>query len=276
VSEGMRLQKFLSRAGVASRREAERMIVAGRVRVNGSAATELGTRVDPDADRVELDGRVVGVAPTRWILLNKPRGVLTTRKDPGGRPTVYGLLPPDARNLRYLGRLDRDTEGLLVFTNAGDLLHALTHPSTGVVRRYLARVHGVPDEATLARLAEGVELEDGPARFEDVAVVREVAGGGALLRLALREGRKREVRRALEAVGHRVRRLRRIAFGPLRLGDLEPGSWRELHPEEVGLLRKAAEGRAGSRGGPRGPRAGGGGKGKGKGGRSRPRGGGRS
>ncbi len=247
MTEGMRLQKFLSRAGVASRREAERMIVAGRVRVNGAPATELGTRVDPDRDRVELDGRPVGIAEQRWIMLNKPRGVLTTRRDPGGRPTVYGLLPPDAKGLRYLGRLDRDTEGLLVFTNAGDVLHALTHPSSGVPRRYLARVSGVPDRGALERLEAGVELEDGPARFEDVALIRETGGGGALLRLSLREGRKREVRRALEAVGHPVRRLRRIAFGPLRLGDLEPGRWRELAPEEVGLLKKAASGRASPR-----------------------------
>jgi 23S rRNA pseudouridine2605 synthase len=244
MTEVMRLQKFLSRAGVASRREAERMIVAGRVRVNGSVAAELGTKVDPTRDRVELDGRQVGLAAARWIVLNKPRGVLTTRRDPGGRPTVYGLLPPDSKGLRYVGRLDRDTEGLLVFTNAGDLIHALTHPSTGVVRRYLARVTGVPSSTTLEQLRTGVDLEDGPARFEDVALVREITGGGALLRLALREGRKREVRRALEAVGHRVRRLRRIAFGPLRLGDLEPGAWRELHPEEIGLLTKAAAGSA--------------------------------
>jgi 23S rRNA pseudouridine2605 synthase len=244
MTEVMRLQKFLSRAGVASRREAERMIVAGRVRVNGSVAAELGTKVDPNRDRVELDGRQVGLAAARWIVLNKPRGVLTTRRDPGGRPTVYGLLPPDSKGLRYVGRLDRDTEGLLVFTNAGDLIHALTHPSTGVVRRYLARVTGVPSSTTLEQLRTGVDLEDGPARFEDVALVREITGGGALLRLALREGRKREVRRALEAVGHRVRRLRRIAFGPLRLGDLEPGAWRELHPEEIGLLTKAAAGSA--------------------------------
>jgi 23S rRNA pseudouridine2605 synthase len=254
MTEVMRLQKFLSRAGVASRREAERMIVAGRVRVNGAAATELGTKVDPQRDRIELDGREVGLEETRWIMLNKPRGVLTTRRDPGGRPTVYGLLPPNSKGLRYVGRLDRDTEGLLVFTNAGDLIHALTHPSTGVVRRYLARVTGVPASTALEQLATGVELEDGPARFEDVALVRQTTGGGALLRLALREGRKREVRRALEAVGHPVRRLRRIAFGPLRLGDLEPGTWRALHPEEVGLLTKAAAGSAkpGNRGGRRG------------------------
>jgi 23S rRNA pseudouridine2605 synthase len=245
----MRLQKFLSRAGVASRREAEKMITAGRIRVNGAVATELGTRVTPGKDRVEADGAVVGLSAERWIVLNKPRGVLSTRKDPGGRPTVYELLPPDARELSYLGRLDRDTEGLLVFTNAGDDLHALTHPSNGVIRRYLARVHGIPSAQALAALAQGVELEDGPARFEEVALVRELSGGRALLRLSLREGRKREVRRALEAVGHRVLRLRRTAFGPLRIPDLETGAWRELTPEEVGRLRAAA-GRGGGGKGP--------------------------
>ncbi len=251
VNEAMRLQKFLSRAGVASRREAERMIVAGRVRVNGTEARELGTRVDPDTDRVELDGRPVGLARTRWIALNKPRGVLTTGKDPGGRPTVYGLLPPEARGLRYVGRLDRDTDGLLLFTNAGDLLHALTHPSSGVPRRYLARVDGRPTDATLARLRGGVELEDGLARFDVAEQLRELPGGGALLRLVLREGRKREVRRALEAVGHKVRRLRRVAFGPIRLGDLEVGTWRELSPEEIRAVEEATRGRT-ARKGPRG------------------------
>lgn len=237
----MRLQKFLSRAGVASRREAERQILQGRVRVNGEVVTELGTRVDPERDRVEVDGTPVGLARTRWILLNKPRGVLTTRRDPGGRPTVYDLLPEDARELPYLGRLDRNTEGLLVFTNAGDVLHALTHPSRAVLRRYLARVvGGIPTEATLRRLEAGVELEDGPARFEDVKLVRQVSEESAIVSLALREGRKREVRRALDVVGHPVRGLRRVAFGPLRLGDLSPGSWRELTPGEIRSLRRAA------------------------------------
>jgi 23S rRNA pseudouridine2605 synthase len=238
--EAMRLQKFLSRAGVASRREAERMVVQGRVRVNGARVVELGTRVEPGVDRVEVDGRPVAMARTRWIALHKPRGVLTTRRDPGGRPTVYGLLPDDASELPYLGRLDRNTEGLLVFTNAGDVLHALTHPSSRVLRRYLARVVGVPEPEALRRLEAGVELEDGPAVFEEVRLVRKVSDESAIVRLALREGRKREVRRALDAVGHPVRGLRRVAFGPLRLGDLAPGRWRELTASEIRALREAA------------------------------------
>ncbi|TVP46011.1 MAG: rRNA pseudouridine synthase [Gemmatimonadales bacterium] len=235
----MRLQKYLSRAGVASRREAERLILQGRVRMNGERVVELGTRVDPATDRVEVDGKAVGLQATRWILLHKPRGVLTTRRDPEGRPTVYSLLPENARDLPYLGRLDRNTEGLLVFTNSGDALHALTHPSSRVPRRYLARVVGVPDAGAIQALEAGVELEDGIARFEDVAVVRKLSEESALLKLTLREGRKREVRRAMEAVGHPVRGLRRTAFGPLRLGDLPSGSWRDLTPQEISALRQA-------------------------------------
>lgn len=236
----MRLQKFLSRAGVASRRAAEGLIVQGRVRVNGERVVELGTRVEPDVDRVEVDGRAVSLAPRRWIALNKPRGVVTTRKDPRGRPTVYSLLPEGWTSLRYVGRLDRDTEGLLILTNDGDAAHRLLHPSSGVEREYRAWVRGAPSERTLARLEAGVELEDGPARAEAVRVLRASEEKGAIVSLVLREGRKREVRRLLEAVGHPVRRLRRVRFGPLRLSDLDAGRWRELSPEEVRSLRRAA------------------------------------
>lgn len=237
--ERIRLQKFLSRAGVASRRETEALMAQGRVRVNGERAVTPGTKVDPARDRVELDGRPVRWDPPRWIVLNKPRGTVTTRKDPGGRPTVYDLLPADARSLRYVGRLDRETEGLLVFTNDGDAAHALLHPSSEVPREYRARVKGVPGAPALAAMARGVELADGPARAEGVRLIKETRDG-ALLGLVLREGRKREVRRLLEAVGHPVRRLRRVRFGPLKLGDLEPGRFRALSPEEVRALRKAA------------------------------------
>jgi 23S rRNA pseudouridine2605 synthase len=211
----------------------------GRVRVNGERAVTPGTKVDPDRDRVEVDGRTVRWAPPRWILLNKPRGTMTTRKDPRGRPTVYGLLPPEHRRLRYVGRLDRNTEGLLLFTNDGDALHALLHPSSEVPREYRAWVRGMPEKRTLDALARGVELEDGPARAEEVRVLKRAEGKGALIGLVLREGRKREVRRLLEAVGHPVRGLRRIRFGPLELGGLAPGEWRELDSGEVRALRRA-------------------------------------
>lgn len=236
----MRLQKFLSRAGAASRREAETLMQAGRVRVNGIRITTLGASVDPSTDRVELDGKEVRLVETLWVALNKPRGYLTTRTDPEGRRTVYDLLPAELRHLRYLGRLDRDTDGLLLLTNAGDALHALTHPSSGILRRYLARVDGIPTTTTLAQLGEGIRLDDGMARFPEAALVKEIRDGGALLRLGIREGRKREVRRALEAVGHRVRRLRRISFGPLSLGPLESGAWRYLERSEIDSLLAAA------------------------------------
>ena len=237
--ERIRLQKYLSRAGVSSRRKAEALMAQGRVRVNGERAVTPGTTVNPATDRVEVDGQVVRWDPVRWIALNKPPDTVTTRKDPGGRDTVYGLLSPEDRVLRYVGRLDRDTEGLLLFTNDGDMIHALLHPSSEVPREYRAWVRGVPDSRALAALAQGVELEDGPARAEDVRLLKS-RKDGAVLRLVLREGRKREVRRLLEAVGHPVRRLLRVRFGPVELGDLPPGKWRELSGREVRALRKAA------------------------------------
>jgi pseudouridine synthase len=217
------------------------MIVEGRVRVNGAPVTELGTRVDPSHDRIEVDGRVVAAAEeTRWVLLHKPAGIVTTRRDPQGRPTVYSLLAPADRGLRYVGRLDLDTEGLLLFTNDGDLLHALTHPSSEIPREYRVEVGGVPSEETLESLRSGIQLEDGPARADRVRVEETLSGGrGALLSLVIREGRKREVRRMLEAVGHSVRRLRRVAFGPIGLGKLEAGKSRVLSPAEIGALRSA-------------------------------------
>lgn len=233
----MRLQKYLSRAGVASRREGERMILAGRVKVNGSVTTTLGTRVDPEEDRVELDGEVVGLPDARWILFHKPPGLLTTRDDPGGDPTVYDALPDEMRGLRYVGRLDRDTEGLLLLTNEGNVLHRLTHPSFQVEREYQVQVEGAVTPATLRRLTAGVILEDGPARAW--RAWRPRGASADQLRLVLREGRKREVRRMLDAVGHPVVRLRRERYGPVSLGDLPRGAWRELGNDEIRQLRRA-------------------------------------
>ncbi len=232
----MRLQKFLARAGVASRRASEELIRAGRVRVNDLLVRELGTRVDPAADRVTLDGRLVSLPPLRWVALHKPAGVLTTRSDPHGGRTVYDVLPQEDAGLAYVGRLDRDTEGLLLFTNDGDLAHALLHPSREVEREYRAWVLGHPGPAALTALTTGVQLEDGPARARAAAVL-ESEGAGSLVRLVLTEGRKREARRLLEAVGHPVRHLKRIRFGTVELGDLEPGVRRLLTEREVGRLR---------------------------------------
>jgi 23S rRNA pseudouridine2605 synthase len=228
-------------------------MAAGRVTVNGRVVTELGTRVDPARDRVEVDGRAVRAERPRWILLHKPAGTLTTRRDPGGRRTVYDLLPEDARGLRYVGRLDRDSEGLLLFTNQGDVANRLQHPSGEVEREYHAGLEGFPDGATLRRLTAGVTLEDGPARAASARVLRQESGG-VVLALVLREGRKREVRRLLAAVGHPVRWLKRVRFGPQRLGELPLGAWRALSPDEVARLEEAAGGgrRRGVRGRPEG------------------------
>ncbi len=223
-------------AGRASRREAERFLLEGRIEVNGVRVSELGTRVVPGRDRVVLDGDEIRVdAEPRWVVLHKPAGVLTTRRDPRGRRTVYDVLPPELGNLRYLGRLDRDTEGLLIFSNQGDVIHGLLHPSREIEREYLAWVVGVPTERTLERLEEGIELGDGPARATRAALVgRE--DDRSVVELVLTEGRKREVRRLLDAVGHRVVRLLRIRFGPLRLGALPPGAWRALTRNEIDVL----------------------------------------
>lgn len=209
--------------------------MAGRVAVNGAMTSTLGVKVDPETDRVTVDGVEVGVIPARWLLLHKPTGVVTTATDPQGRPTVYDLLPPDSASLRYVGRLDVETEGLLILTNQGDVAETLLHPRYQVEREYQAWVEARPDPQALERLREGVLLEDGPARVLRVAVGAE-GPDGVLMTLVVTEGRKREVRRLLFAVGHPVRRLRRIRFGPLSLGDLAPGAWRRLDTGELEAL----------------------------------------
>ena len=232
MSEGVRLQKYLSRAGRASRREAERLMQEGRVRVNGEVVSELGTRVVPGRDVVELDGERVVVPPQVWVAFHKPPGVLTTRSDPHGGKTVYELLPDELRGLRYVGRLDRDAEGLLLLTNDGEGAHRLQHPSGEIEREYRAEVAGTVGQEALRRLERGVELEDGVARARR-AVLVEAGPVTSTVDLVLTEGRKREVRRMMSAVGHHVLRLQRIRFGSVRLGDLEPGAYRELSDEEV-------------------------------------------
>lgn len=239
AGEEIRLQKYLSRAGRASRREAERLMLAGRVCVNGAVASDLGRRVVPGRDRVELDGSLVTLPAVRWVAVHKPAGVTTTRRDPHAGRTIYDVLPAELAPLRYVGRLDRETEGLLLLTNEGDLAHALQHPSREVEREYRVHVAVQPPAAALDRLTSGVELEDGPTRARRAEMV-ERAGQGAVLSVVMTEGRKREVRRLLDAIGHPVQRLVRVRFGPVTLGDLAPGAWRELGPQErVGLLEAA-------------------------------------
>lgn len=232
---GERLQKFIAHAGIASRRRAEKLIVAGRVRVNGRPATVLGTRVHPGRDEVLVDGVRVRLAPPRWVMLNKPAGVLTTRQDDRGRKTVYDLLPGSLRGLAYVGRLDWSTEGLLLFTNDGEGAHALTHPSRRVEREYRAWVTGRPSRRLLKRLVSGVELEDGPARAVRVRLLDHTPPLTEL-QVVLAEGRKREVRRLCRVIGHPVRRLERVRFGPVRLAGLPRGAWRELTEDEVASL----------------------------------------
>ena len=226
----MRLNAWLARAGVASRRGADELIKAGRVTVNGQPG-RLNTFVE-SRDRVELDGRRLQLQKQAYVLLHKPAGVVTTARDPHGRPTVVGLVGHPAR-VDPVGRLDADTTGALLLTNDGELAHRLAHPRYEVDKVYLAEVDGDPSRETLARLEQGVELEDGrtaPARARRL--------GPGRVELVLHEGRKHQVKRMLEAVGHPVRRLHRSRYGPLTLDGLKVGQWRELTREELALLQR--------------------------------------
>jgi 23S rRNA pseudouridine2605 synthase len=225
----MRLNAYLARAGVASRRGADELIKAGRVTVNG-APGELNTFVQ-SRDRVEVDGRPVALQRPAHVLLNKPAGVVTTARDPQGRRTVVDLVPSEPRVVP-VGRLDADTTGALLLTNDGPLAHRLAHPRYGVEKVYEADVVGEPDDAALDALRTGIELDDGPTA---PARVRRLAP--SRIELVIHEGRNRQVRRMLEAVGHPVTRLHRSAYAGLTLEGLEPGRWRELEPSEVEALR---------------------------------------
>lgn len=228
---------MLAAAGLGSRRVCDDLIAAGRVAVNGEVAV-LGRRVDVDHDRITLDGVLVPArAGLVYYLLNKPSGVITTASDPQGRITVVDLVPPEPRVVPA-GRLDAETEGLLVLTNDGDLVFSLTHPSRGVDKAYLAEVVGVPTAASLRALREGVVLEDGITAPARVALVQE-HGDGAALELVIHEGKNRQVRRMCEAVGHPVKRLVRTRIGPLTDTTLKPGAWRPLSQGEVRSLYEA-------------------------------------
>ncbi len=242
-SAGIRLQKVLAQAGLASRRACEAMIAQGRVQVNGDTVLEQGRRVDPDHDVIRVDGS--RIPPPRrhlYLVLNKPRGVVSTLTDPEGRRTLADVVVDSAsgrsvvkERLFHVGRLDTDTEGLIILTNDGDFAYQLAHPKFEVDKTYLAEVEGVLNAATLKRLRNGVVLDDGPVHPRGVKLV-SATGGRSLVRLTLHEGRNHIVRRTMESVGHPVRRLSRIGIGPVRLKTLAVGELRELTREELGSL----------------------------------------
>lgn len=240
-----RLQKLLSAAGVASRRAAEDLIRQGRVSVNGVTVTELGSKADPARDDVRVDGRRVrAVERFRYLLLNKPRGYVTTRRDPQRRPTVMDLLGSVREYVYPVGRLDYDSEGLVLLTNDGDLAARLTHPSHEVDRTYKITVAGVPDRKAIDQLARGVPLDGRRTAPADVRLVhgdRDRHAKAAVLMLTIREGRNRQVRRMCEAVGHPVQRLTRVGFGPLTDKGLPTGRVRDLSADEVRALKRAAD-----------------------------------
>jgi 23S rRNA pseudouridine2605 synthase len=229
-----KLQKVLARAGVASRRAVEILILEGRVRVNGEVAT-VGQRVEVHRDVLEVDGALVAADPGLvHYLLHKPAGVVTTASDPQGRPTVVELVPASPR-VFPVGRLDVDTEGLILLTNDGELTNRITHPSHGVEKEYLAEVEGRPSRGALRQLREGVELDDGPTAPAKASLAAPNA-----IRLVIHEGRNRQVRRMCEAIGHPVRRLVRTRIGPITDTTLKAGEWRALTPDEVAALARAA------------------------------------
>lgn len=266
-----RLQKILARAGVASRREAEKMILEGRVRVNGVVIDRLGSKADPLKDHIKVDGkRIRSLEPKVTLLLNKPKGYVSSVKDPQGRKTVIDLLEKVRWRVYPVGRLDYDAEGLLLLTNDGDLAHLLSHPRFSVPRTYLAKVRGVPTEKDLLRLTKGVTLEDGKAKAASIALVR--AGGGrgrpvprgvlpcrrresssglpekprepernAWVEIVVTEGRNHLVKRMFQAIGHPVVKLKRTSFGPIHLGNLQVGHYRSLSREELEKLESMSK-----------------------------------
>jgi pseudouridine synthase len=247
----LRLNKFLSEAGVASRREADRLILEGRVRVNGSVVDELGSKLDDVRDVVQVDGRTVRkAAQPVTVILNKPVGYLVTLKDPFRRPTIRELLPASLGRIFPVGRLDLESEGLLLVTNDGELAYRLSHPKFGVKKTYVARVKGELDRETIAKLEKGVYVEGKKTAPARVTLLSR-SPKSSRLRLELYEGRKREVREMCRAVGHDVMELKRVGFAGLTLEKLRPGEWRPLEPREVRALRHQVKLTVADRPGPR-------------------------
>ena len=237
MAELMRLQKYMALCGVASRRAAEDMITAGKVCVNGKTVTELGTKIDAETDAVTVNGKAI-IPPKQnvYVMLNKPKGYVTTAKDNFNRKTVPDLIPEELGRVFPVGRLDYDSEGLLLLTNDGDLTSRLTHPSHEITKSYLVLVAGVPSEEALTALRSGVII-DGRKTMPAKAELKRTEAEKSVLRITISEGRNRQVRKMCASVGHEVLRLRRVAEGPLSLGDLKSGAWRYLTEKEIMALR---------------------------------------
>jgi 23S rRNA pseudouridine2605 synthase len=232
-----RLQKILAAAGVASRRKAEEIILAGRVRVNGEIVRELGSKADPARDRIEVDGRLVLAEDPVVLVLNKPRGVVSTASDPEGRETVVDLVREIGARIYPVGRLDYGTSGALLLTNFGELAHALTHPRFGVEKIYLVKVRGPVPNAVLDRWRKGVELEDGKTKPAEVFKVEE-NDSYTWIQIAITEGRNRQIRRMAEATGLDVSKLKRVSFAGITIEGIRPGQWRELTDRELSRLKR--------------------------------------
>jgi len=234
----IRLNKFLSQAGISSRREADRLITEGRVKVNNRVVQELGYKIDDQKDSIEIDGSKVNKEQTFiYLMLNKPKGYLVTLKDAFGRPTVINLLSNLKRRVFPVGRLDYESEGLLLLTNDGELTHRLTHPSYSIKKTYLVKVKGEPDSAKLSKLEKGIVL-DGKKTAPAKVTLLESNPKRSLLRVEIHEGRKREVRRMFEFIGYRVLKLVRVDFAGLKMGKLKSGTWRFLRQQEIKKLKE--------------------------------------
>ncbi|MCG2761829.1 MAG: rRNA pseudouridine synthase [Candidatus Atribacteria bacterium] len=236
-----RLQKYLAGAGISSRRKCEDLIIQGQVRVNNSVVTKLGTKVDPQKDIVEVKGKLIKYKEKKqysYILLNKPKGYLTSLSDPFGRPTVLDLLKGVKERVYPVGRLDFNSEGILILTNDGELAYALTHPAKEVEKVYIVKVKGIPTPEKLKILSKGVVLENNYRRSPCNIYLLKISNGNAILKIKIREGKKRQIRKMGEYIGHFVLKLRRIQLGPIFLKGVKPGEYRYLNKEEIKSLKK--------------------------------------
>lgn len=231
----IRLQKFLASCGLGSRRACEELVTSGRVTVDGAAVSQLGATVDPSQQEVRLDGELLKIERKKYYALNKPRGVVCTNRDPAGRPRVIDLFPPDGPRLFPVGRLDEESEGLIVVTNDGDLSQKLAHPKFRIFRTYHAHVAGVPNRPALEELKRGQHFAEGKFRVQSAKLLKK-QGQSSHIEIVLTEGQNREVRRLLARIGHKVMRLKRVSFGPIQLGRLKRGEFRELTYGELAEL----------------------------------------